>query len=299
MSRVVVIGGGISGLACAKLLADRAPNTSITLLEASKRLGGNIESRNINGFLCETGPSGFLNRHPSTLDLADRVGLGDDIISGCEQQRRRYILSGGRLRRFPDSPSTFLTTDLLSVRARARMLLEPAIPPSTTNRDETVGQYARRRLGKEAAELLVDPVISGIYAGDADRLSLRAVVPHLANLEGNNQSLLMTLIQARVQQSAPSASPSTVGRKRYVSFRQGLGQLTDTLAQILKPLIQTQSPATSVNKDGKGWIVQVGGPNPREIKCDVVISAAPAPAAAAYLSGIDSHIDTVLNAVPY
>jgi oxygen-dependent protoporphyrinogen oxidase len=298
MSRVVIIGGGISGLACARLVANHAPNSKITLLEARERTGGNIQSRRIDGFLCETGPSGFLNRHPSTLALADSVGMGDEIISGCEQMRRRYILSGGRLRRFPDSPATFITTDLLSFRARARVLLEPAIPPGNLN-DETVGQYARRRLGREAAELLVDPVISGIYAGDADRLSLKAVAPQLAKLDGGAQSLLMSLIQARAQIKTPSAAPSTVGRRRYVSFRNGLGQLTDALTASLGPIIEYESPAVAVRPNTHGWVVAVGGRNPREINADVVVSAAPAPAAMNYLDRLDPEISAVLSAVPY
>ena len=300
MRKVVVIGGGISGLACARRIADEDTGAQITLLEASSRVGGNIKTEDSSGFVCEMGPSGFLNRHPSTLALAERVGLGDAIITGCEQVRRRYIYSDGKLRRFPDSPQTFLTTDLLSVKTRARVLLEPAIPPSENIDDETVGSFAARRLGKEAADLLIDPVISGIYAGDPNRLSLRAAVPELASMDGNGKSLLTGLLQARRRSpDTPSAAPSTIGRRRYVSFSGGLGQLTNALRDSLSGVIRYDSPAIAVERDGAKWRLLVGGDNPTEIIADAVVSAAPAPAVRKYLSGLHDDIDTACARTPY
>ncbi|MFT7623095.1 MAG: oxygen-dependent protoporphyrinogen oxidase [Myxococcota bacterium] len=271
------------------------------VLEASRRPGGTIRSERVDNFLWEAGPNGFLNRDPSTLELADRVGLGDQVICGDEQVRRRYILSRGRLRRFPDSPRTFVTSDLLSVRARARVMLEPAIPPAPPGRDETVGEFARRRLGREAAELLVDPVVSGIYAGDADRLSARAAVPHLAALDGNGKSLIRALLQTRQRPTSQSAAPSGIGRRRYVSFRGGFGQLVGALAESLGPSIRYDSPVSSVrrNETGQGWLVEVGGSNPTLIEADVVVSAAPAVAAAKYLSEVSSPIHVACRSVPY
>ncbi len=299
MSRVVVIGGGISGLSCARLIQDKAPGTEVVVLEASKRSGGTIRSGRDGGFLWEAGPSGFLNRDPSTLAIAERVGLADEIICGDEQVRRRYILSDGRLRRFPDSPRTFMTSDLLSVRARARVLMEPAVAPAPAGADETVGQFARRRLGREAAELLVDPVVSGIYAGDPDRLSVQAAVPHLAGLDGNGKSLIRGLLQTRRRPDTPSSAPSGIGRSRYVSFRGGIGQLTDALARSLGPSLHHNSPVTRVRRDKDQWRVEIGGRNPTELLADVVVSAAPGPAARGYLGGLHPRLDEVCGHVPY
>ena len=301
MSSVIVIGGGISGLATAKWIADRRPDVNVTVLEASKRLGGCIRTHQEQGFVYELGPSGFLNKDPSTLALANSIGLENDVVTGCESMRKRYILSRGRLRRFPDSPQTFLSSDLLSVSARARVLMEPIIPCVPQRGDETVAQFARRRLGQEAADLLVDPVISGIYAGDPKQLSVQSTLPELARMENKGQSILTALIQSRNQHgSESSAAPSAVGRRRYVSFRKGLGQLIGAIADDLgEQIIQQESPVEHVERRGTGWSVEVSGPRPRTLQCDVLVSAAPAPAASRFLGHLHTDISSACNAVSY
>ena len=298
MSKVVVIGGGISGLACARGIVDRCPGAQVTVLEAGTRTGGSIRSESEDGFLWERGPSGFLNTHPSTVALAVRVGLGDDVITGCEQVRRRYILSGGRLRRFPDSPRSFFTSDLLTWRGRARAALEPIVPSGPAGVDESVGAFARRRLGVEAAELLIDPVVSGIYAGDPERLSLAAAVPQLANLDGSGRSLIKTLLMARHRASAQTTSPSGLDRQRYVSFRGGIGQLVAAVSDSLGARIQQGAPVRSVQRAGSGWRVHVGGAAPTEILADVVVSAAPGQAAAGFLGHLHPTVDRFCREVP-
>jgi len=156
-------------------------------------------------------------------------------------------------------------------------------------------------LGQEAADLLVDPVISGIYAGDPKRLSVRATLPELVRLEGKGQSILTALIQSRNQHgSESSASPSAVGRRRYVSFRGGLGQLVDELGRSLgDEIIRHDSPVVHVERQGSGWKVQVGGGNARTLQCDVLVSAAPAPAASQFLGHLHEDIAKTCDAVPY
>jgi oxygen-dependent protoporphyrinogen oxidase len=275
MHRVVVIGGGISGLSSARLLLDMRPDAEVIVLEASARHGGPIRSEQVDGFTIEVGPNGFLNRHPSTLRLASRLGLDESIVTGCEQMRRRYILSGGRLRRFPDSLKTFLSTDLLSMRGRARMMLEPFIPPRLNESDDTIGSFARRRLGNEAAELLVDPVVSGIYAGDADHLSLHATFPQLAKIDREGRSLLRSLLLARHRPDATPASPTTMGRRRYVSFQNGLGELVDALAASIGEQLRLNSPVKTIERSNNGWRVEVAGDAPETIEADAVVLATP------------------------
>ncbi len=300
MTQVAVIGGGISGLACARIISDRLPGVRVTVLESSDRVGGNIHTSHAGGFVCEAGPSGFLNRDPSTLKLVDRVGLSSEIICGDERVRRRYILSRGRLRQCPDSVGSFLTSDLLSLSGRLRMMLEFAVPRRPAQ-DETVAQFATRRLGREAAELLVDPVISGIYAGDATRLSLRATLPHLAAVEARRHSILRAMLEARrLKLQEPPPSPMVVGRRRYVSFKRGMGQLVDGLSDSLRGQITHHSPVDRVRRTPAGrWRVLIGGVSPSQLDADVVVSAAPAPAAARYLRGLAPEIDDVFQCVPY
>jgi len=314
--RVIVIGGGISGLVTAWEIRQRCPDVELTILEASKEVGGCIRTERRDGFTFDHGPAGFLNRHPSTLRIARALGLSEQVVSGCERHRRRFILSDGRLRRFPDSPSTFLASDLLSVGAKLRMLVEPAIPrtrprpssrlktgngaASVAHQDESVGEFARRRLGREAAELMFDPVMSGIYAGSSDLLSLRATLPQMAAVEADRRSLLVTMLRSRARtQSDRGASPTAIGSRRYVSFKGGMGALVDVLRAELVDVIRHDSPAQDVARDGHTWRVMVGGANPTELTCDAVVSAAPATAARHYLSGLDPRIDTSCQSVPY
>ncbi len=301
MSRIVVIGGGISGLSCARSIADRAAGVEVLVLEASGRTGGSIRSERSGGFLWEGGPSGFLNRDPSTIALAERVGLGDEIICGREQVRRRFILHRGALRRFPDSGRSFFASDLLSLRARARVSLEPFIGARWgAEEDVSVAALARRRLGAEAASLLVEPVIGGIYAGDPDQLSLQAALPHLARLEAEGKSLILAMMRARRQPpTEPHAAPPAIGRRRYVSFRTGIGQLVDALTASLGPIVRYESPVVSVRQERAGWQVTTGGPEPIEVHADVVVSAAPAPAALGYLGALEPAIADACAAVAY
>ena len=300
VQRVIVIGGGISGLASAWEIRQRCPGVEVVCLEASKSVGGCIRTERRDGFVFDHGPAGFLNRHPSTLRVARALGLGDEIVSGCEDRRRRFILSDGELRRFPDSPATFLSSDLLTVRAKLRMLLEPTIPRTRRRHDESVGAFARRRLGREAAELMFDPVMSGIYAGSADQLSLRATLPQMAAVEADRRSLLVTMLRSRARGTGGrGASPTALGSRRYVSFKGGMATLVEMLRADLAPTLHTDSPVMDVARDGQGWRVMVGGDNADELLADVVVSAAPATAARHYLAGLDPRIDESCRAVPY
>ena len=297
MTHVVVIGGGLSGLSTAFELKSLAPHARITILEATSRAGGPIRSSYDAGFVFDWGPSGFLNRDPSTLDIARRLGLGDEIITGCEQVRRRLIRRDGRLRHFPDSMSSFLQSDLLSARAKARMLMEPMLPRMQSREDESVGAFARRRLGREAADFLFDPVMSGIYAGCPDRLSIQATLPQLATLSSRGKSVLWSLLRRRVNEKG--TAPATVGTVRYVSFKRGMGQLTESLVDALSSHIVYESPVERVERLTEGYRISVGGAYPRSIDANVVISAAPAPAAARFLSGLSREMDTLCACVPF
>jgi oxygen-dependent protoporphyrinogen oxidase len=300
MRQVVIVGGGIAGLACARFLSDLVPSARVVVLEAAGRAGGVLGSERVRGFTCEAAAHGFLNAHPSTLELALRCGLDSELLTGCEAMRRRFILDRGRLRRFPDSPATFLASDLLSLKARARMLLEPLVGPAREGIEESVGQFARRRLGREATQLLVEPVVTGIHAGDAEQLSVRAALPHLAALDGNGRSLLRAFLEARRDRAeeGPGASPVAIGRRRLVSFRDGMGSLPTAVAASLGAGLELGSPVRCVRREGPGFSVEVAGSRPREVRADAVVLALPARGVAACLPAIDPVVARGLRDMP-
>ena len=299
MAQVVVIGGGISGLACGAELMARCPNAEVVVLEATGRAGGNIRTRSEDGWTCEAGPAAFLNRDPSTLELVTELGMDHELVTAQETARRRYILVEGRLRRFPDSLASFLNSDLLSMRSRVRVLMEPWVPPAPSGVEESVASFARRRLGREAANRLLDPVVAGIYAGNPERLSASAALPQLTELEQNGRSLLQALIRSREQNARQgSVSPSGVGMRRMVSFRHGMGRLVEVLEQHLGPRFQRNSPVQSLERREGGWRVHVGGVDSRTVDADVVVSAVPASVAAPFLGPLHPDLLSACKGVP-
>ncbi len=170
---VVIIGGGISGLSLLHYLKISKPDISVTLIEADNRLGGTIGIDNIDGYSLDWGPNGFLDREPLTLELCDQLGLNDQLEKANGNVTNRFILRGGKLRQVPMSPPKFLVSDILSLPGKLRLLMEPFVK-SVGDENESIYQFAQRRIGTAAADYMIQPMVSGIYGGMADRLSLES-----------------------------------------------------------------------------------------------------------------------------
>lgn len=233
---VAVIGGGVSGLAVAYELmhrAERLPHDlDLRCFEASDRAGGNIRSDRDQRFLFEWGANGFLDGASTTLTLVRRLGLEDRLLKARPTAERRFVFRKGKLRQVPTTPVAFLASGVLSPAAKLRVLLEPLVrarPASSA--EESVYDFAARRVGRGAAAVLVDAMVSGIYAGDARRLSLPATLPQLHRMEVEHGGLVRALLATR---RAGTANGGTAGPGgRLTSFRNGMQELTDALAAAL------------------------------------------------------------------
>ncbi|MDX1644952.1 MAG: protoporphyrinogen oxidase, partial [Thermoanaerobaculia bacterium] len=185
--RIAVGGGGIAGLATALELADRAAKASrrldLTLLEAGPEPGGNIRTEQADGFTIEWGPNGFLDNVSAMLRLVGRLGLDAELQPAADAAADRFLYRRGRLEPLPTGPLAFLTSPILSPKGRLRVLAEPFARARPEGVDETVHEFASRRIGAEAAEVLVDAMVSGVFAGDTRRLSLAAAFPKMARME--------------------------------------------------------------------------------------------------------------------
>ncbi|HET7225899.1 MAG TPA: protoporphyrinogen oxidase, partial [Candidatus Eisenbacteria bacterium] len=183
--RVVVVGAGIAGLAAAFRLDERARRDGtpleLTVLEAGERAGGHATTVRDAGWLIEAGPHAFVHRasEPRVMELVQALGLEPELIEPSPLARRRYVFHRGRLRQVPGSPFALIGSDALSARGKLRLMLEPWAPAAREGGEETVADFARRRLGDEVARVLVDPVMAGISAGDSGRLSASASFPAL------------------------------------------------------------------------------------------------------------------------
>ncbi|MFT7626307.1 MAG: oxygen-dependent protoporphyrinogen oxidase, partial [Myxococcota bacterium] len=192
--RVVVVGAGISGLTTAFRIKERAEAQgralSLTVLESGPQAGGTIRTVARDGFRCEAGPNGFLDSKPETMQLVSDLGLTGQLLRSDDAARRRFVMVNGGLIELPSSPGGFMKSPLLSFASRMRVVREMWVAKRTDGADETVAEFASRRLGPQAYARLVDPFVSGIFAGDPNKLSLKAAFPRLAELEAEYGSLL-------------------------------------------------------------------------------------------------------------
>lgn len=289
--RVVVVGGGISGLAAAFTLVEEARlgglELDLTVLEASAEAGGHVQTVSEHGFLVESGPNGFLDREPQTLALIASLGLTSRLVEAKPEAKRRFIVRGGRLRQVPDSPGTLLRTTALSSRSKLRLLLEPFAPAAPTGGDETVFEFASRRLGAEAAEMLVDAAVGGISAGDSRVLSVRAQFPLMVEMEREHGSLIRALRARRSRGLGPS---------RLLSFDSGLGTLTRAVAQRLGRNIRLGEPVRSIDRHGRGFRLALDG---RAVEADHVLLAVSASAAAGLVVPLDPDLSKELKGIDY
>ncbi len=272
--RVAIVGGGITGLAVAAWLELDHGISDIAVLEASARAGGKIRTSIEHGHTLEWGPQGFLDNAPDTIELVRRIGLGDETVTADENAADRFIVRGGRLRRVPTSPLAFLTSDVLSLAGRLRVLGEP-LAPRAPDGDETVFDFARRRIGASAAEVLVDAMVTGVFAGDSRQLSLAATFPRMAAMEEEHGSLTWALV-ARMRQARregrKGGGPAGPGGT-LTSLRGGMERLPAAIADRLGGRLSLSSPVEAVAARGQRY--QVCGPGV-ELASSAVLLTTPA-----------------------
>lgn len=289
--RVVVVGGGISGLTLAFTLQEDARRLgtplSLTVVEAASRAGGHIHTTHAGGFLIESGPNGFLNREPHTLALVDALGLQSRLVEARAESRRRYIVRDGRLCAVPSGPVGLLTSPALSWSAKLRMLGEPFAPAALVDREETIHDFASRRIGTEAADMLVDAAVAGISAGDSRQLSVEAQFPQMVEMEREHGSLLRAMF-ARPRPSTP---------QRLLSFDTGMGALVEALGARLGGALQVDRPVLALRRTGDVWRLTCGGGV--TLDADHVVLTVPAWAAAAMLRDAAPDLATSVAQVTY
>ena len=307
MKKVIVVGGGISGLATAFLLrkkgAEAGVELDVTLLEKEERVGGKIWSIKEEGYLCEWGPNGFLDSKPQTLDLCRDLSVSERLLRSNDNARKRFIYTGGALNRLPENGPMFLKSKLISWPGKLRLAMEPFIPKRTDGTDETLASFGRRRLGEEALQKLISPMVSGIFAGDPETMSLRSCFSRIAELEDEYGSLIKAMIKLAKKKKQEAAQGKTVSSAAgpggvLTSFRGGIQELTDILAEQLGPeAIVTGQAVTGLKRGNSSpWRLQTGS---IDIDADVVILASPAHAATGIVGSVDPAMAQVLGEIPY
>lgn len=306
MTRVVVVGGGIAGLAAANALVEGGA-ADVTLLEAADRPGGAIRTEEIDGFRVEWAANGFLDNGAEILRLIERIGLAGRLAPADPAAARRYILRGGRLHLVPTSPVAFLGSPVLSLRGRLRVLAEPLAPRGPRGVDESVHAFAARRIGEEAAAVLVDAMVSGVFAGDATRLSLASAFPVMRRMEEEHGSLVRAMIakkRAARRGAARGAGTRAVGGPagpagRLTSFADGMEELPRALATRLGGRLRLGAPvaALAAREGERGWRVRLA--SGETLGADAVLLACPPSDAARLAAATDAPLAGLLAGIEH
>lgn len=299
--RIAVIGGGITGLAAAHRLRELEPNSEVTVIEAGPRLGGSLYTERRDGFLLEHGADNFITNLPAGLDLCRRMGLEDQLQQTRPEGRRVMIVRDGRLYPVPDgfmvmAPEKLgplLTTPLLSAVGKARLLAEAVVPRRKEQGDESLESFATRRLGREAFERLVQPLVAGIYTADASKLSLAATLPRFLEMEREHGSLIRA---ARAKRKPAAAAKDSGARySLFVAPRDGMSTIVNALAErIGSDRIRLNAPVGYLARRDGGWAIAANHAS-RHDDFDAVIVTTPAPSAAELLKDATPELSTELR----
>jgi protoporphyrinogen/coproporphyrinogen III oxidase len=289
--RVVVVGGGITGLAAARRL-EAVSDAEIVLVERDELLGGKLRTEHVEGFVIEAAADSFLSRKERGVALCEELGLGDELIGRRPEHHQTFVRRGDELHPLPEGLTGMIPTnletvernELLTSEGKARFAAEPEVPAARGHGDESVASFVSRRFGREAYDALVEPLMTGIYGGDGDRLSLQATFPQLRVLELEHGSPLRGL-------SAPAPSD----RPPFVSLRQGMGALVAALRESFeRTQVVTGRAAVRVSRDLE---VMLGGGE--TVAADGVVLATPAFATAELLEELDPELAAVHAEIPY
>ncbi len=311
--RIAVIGGGIAGLAAAHRLVELAPTCEVVLFEAGPRLGGVLSTIFRDGFQVEQSADNFITTVPWGVDLCRRLGLAEQLVGTNPAFRRTFVVRRGRLHRLPDgflmmAPARLwplAVTPILGPLGKLRAAMEYFIPPRRGDADESMAAFVRRRLGRQAFDRLVEPLISAVYAADLEKLSVLATLPRFRDMERECGSLIRAM--RRQMKNRPHAARESGARYgMFVTLRDGLSRLIEALAARLPAgSVRLHSPVARIERDGQGWRVELGAgvgergpasnaqvpfPNPSSALFDALILAAPSPVASALLRPHDTAL---------
>lgn len=306
--KVVVVGGGIAGLSAAYALQERGSELGlpieITIIEKENYLGGKIVTEVVDGFVIEGGPDTFVSTKPWGVALARKLGMEERLMGTDMEHRRVFVVRDGKLVELPDGlammvPTKFwpmIKTSLISPLGKLRMGLDFFTPPSSGEDDESLGAFVSRRLGREAYERLIEPLMSGIYAGDGDRLSLQSTFPFLRDWEREYGSLTRGALALRRMRRA--ARRTDAKRSIFLTPKNGLGEIVDALATELRSAgIRLGESVDSLEALKEEYCLRTSSGD--EIEADAVILAAPSYASAGLLRSFDSECADILEEIEY
>jgi oxygen-dependent protoporphyrinogen oxidase len=313
--RVVIVGGGISGLAAAHALRtapDSATRFDVVVLEASDRLGGNLRTLRRDGFLLDEGPDSWVAQKPHATALVKALGLGDALIETIPANRRVYVATKdglvtqpqGLFLGIPSRIRPLLRSPLLTPLGKARVLLDLVLPQGYGRKpgdDEAVGDFVRRRLGQEALDRIAGPLLGGLFSGDVSDLSLMSTYPQIAALEKKGSLILgaRALMPKPAKAKKGATGPAAPPRSPFASLRDGMGSLVDALERALADVVRREVRVARVEAGNDGAKYAVVDTKGRSYAADEVVLSGPAHLAATLIKGFDAAVADDLSSIPY
>ncbi len=312
MKHIVVIGGGIAGLAAAhrvtELSRERSLEVEVSLFEASSRLGGTIATETVGDFLIEAGPDSFITEKPWALRLCERIGLTARLVSTQSAYQKIYVVHGGKLEALPEgffllAPTRlgpFVRSPLFSWSGKLRMAAELLLPRANLDSDESLGAFVRRRFGDEALERVAQPLVGGIYASDPDRLSLGATMPRFKEMERQSRSVIWSMWAEQRRRARRREAGSGARWSLFVTLAGGMQEFVDAIAGRLPAgSAHRHAPVTTVDYEPAKKLWCVTTRDGETLHADGVIVATPAFHAAEILRGCATAAANELRQISY
>ena len=318
MKSVIIIGGGIAGLAAAYRIQEeiqKGAPLSCTLLEGSDRFGGKIHTLRRDGFILERGPDSFISQKPAAIELCKKLGIDQHLTGTKTDHPQTFVYLNRKMVTMPDGLSLmvptkflpFITTRLFTWPGKIRMGMDLLLPQRRGNSDESLASFVRRRLGTEALERMAQPLMSGIYASDPEQMSLQATFPMFAQVEKKYRSLILGMLAQKRRRSAPPPVPGNPGSGSkggytpysfFLTMKNGLSEIVETLIdQSPDVLFRYKAPVEKLWKTGDSWKLQlVSG---EELEADAVIVSTPAPPTVRLVEPWAPGIAARLRQIPY
>jgi len=294
--KIIILGAGISGLATAYWLYKKG--FDVKILEARNEPGGSMQSEFVNNFLIDYGPNSGLETTPLIRQLVDEVEISSEFVYANESSNKRYILRNNELHPLPMNPPLFIKSKLFSAKGKLRLMAEPFIGKSEDGYYQSVAEFVRRRLGQEFLDYAIDPFVSGVFAGDPNKLSVKSAFPKLYRLEEVYGGLIKGMIKG-AKERKQRAEKSKQSAKMF-SFINGMQSFPEAIAKKLESIILYDCKVQSVKKNSKGWnIFYEKDGQLHQLTSDFVISTVPAYVAAKIFYEIDSNLSKHLNEIYY
>ncbi|MFQ5873709.1 MAG: protoporphyrinogen oxidase, partial [Dehalococcoidia bacterium] len=310
--RIIVVGGGISGLAAAhrlmELSRERTLKVEIMLLEAGQRLGGSIATERVGDFLVEAGPDSFISEKPWALRLCERLGITSRLISTNASHQNIYVVHKGSLQPLPEgffllAPTRLwplIRSPLFSWRGKLRMALDLFLPRGSVDGDESLASFVRRRFGPEVLERVAQPLIGGIYAADPEKLSLAATMPRFLEMERTKRSVIWAMWSEQQRRPRDRQAGSGARWSLFVTLIGGMQELVDAIASHFPVgTVRLDTKVIGLERDavGKTWVITTN--EAKKLKAEGVILAIPSYGSAETLSSLAPDLAQELRAIPY